>query len=699
MIGSALEGFRLSAQQRRLWSIGREGAEPWARAWCALQIDGPLELDRLRGAAATLAAKHDVLRTTFHRKAGMRNAFQVVAEAATPFWHVSELPAASRGEPHAAIDDLVREEPSVPMDLERGPLFRLSLGALSASTHVLVFSLPTLCADRRTLYIIARSLADLYVGQENAGNESPIQYPDFCQWQAELFESDDDEDVAARSYWTQRSSAYRGGTVPFAGIGDGPGVPARGDFLLTPPQVERIESFCRAAGVSLGDFLRAGWHTLIARTTGDIEVVVADLHEGRKLDELAEALGLFAVSLPVSVRFDESSTFADIVKRGCEARRQADEWQEHFADGIEPDPAKVGHRLGFEFAQRPSRRESNAISFSILREHSWTDAFTARVVCVQEAGGVRVSCATDPDRLPGSVARRLAGHLESLLTAAVENPEALTRDLPILGKEEQRRILVDLNGTERSEQRSRCIHELFEEQVDRTPDAPALVFEKQRLTYADLNSRANALAVLLAEAGLGPDVPAGLCVDRSADMIIALLAILKAGGAYVPINPEHPGTRLTGQLAHSGCQIVVTQSRWLEKLAAFGGRKICLDRDRSDFERRSTRNLERRAGPENLAYLMHTSGSTGVPKGVAVPHASLVNYADFVLRDLLGVDPETGSALNFATVSTIAADLGNTAIFPALISGGCLRVIGYELAMDGRRFAEFAVENPIDVLK
>jgi amino acid adenylation domain-containing protein len=697
--GAVLEGFRLSAQQRRLWSLGAQGTELWARAWCAVGIEGPLEPDRLRRAASALAARHDILRTTFPRKAGMRNPFQVVAETGAPSWQVVELSAASR--PLTAIEELVRQEAAVPMDLERGPLFRVRLGALSSSTYILLITLPTFCADRKSLYAIARSLADLYGGGqgENADNEAPIQYPDFCQWQAELFESDDDAAAAARSYWERRSSAYRGVVAPFARVEDGPGVPARADFLLTPPQLEGIEAFCRAGDVSLADFLRAGWQTLIARTTGETEVVVADVHEGRKLDELAEALGLFAVSLPVSARLDENSAFADLVKIGSESRRQNDEWQEYFAGEIESDPAKAGQRLGFEFAQRPNRRESGGVGFSVLHDHSWTDAFAARVSCVRDAGGVRVLCETDPARLPASAARRIAGHLEPLLAAAAEKPEALVRDLPILGTEERRRILVDMNRTDSTTGRASCVHELFEEQVERTPEAPALVYEKERLTYAELNSRANALAVFLAEAGVGPDVPAGLCVDRSADMIIALLAILKAGGAYVPVNPEHPGMRLTAQLARSDCRIVVTQSRWLEKLAAFAGRKICLDRDRPDFERPATSNLARRAGPDNLAYLMHTSGSTGVPKGVAVRHASLVNYADFVVRDLLGVDPDSGPALSFATVSTIAADLGNTAIFPALISGGCLHVIGYETAMEGRRFAESLAENPIDVLK
>ena len=448
MSGAVLEGFRLSAQQRRLWSLGSAGGRALGSSVVCVgdrrpARTGPSSAGGIRACGQARHIADDVSPQSGCAKpvSGRRRDSVAFVAGRRAFGRALDRLRPSR----SSFDRKPRSTWIWSADRCFGSVWAPS----PRRRHVLLITLPTFCADRQSLYAIARSLADLYGGhEEDAGNEAPIQYPDFCQWQAELLESDDDAAAAARSHWEQRSSAYRGVTAPFAGVEDGPGVPARADFLLTPSQVEGIEAFCRAANVSLADFLRAGWQTLIARTTGDTEVLVADVHEGRKLDELAEALGLFAVSLPVSARFDETPAFADVVKRGSEARRQNDEWQEYFADGIESDPANAGHRLGFEFAQRPSRRQCGGVSFSVLHDHSWTDAFAARVSCVQDAGGVRVLCETDPARLPASAARRIAGHLEPLLAAAVEKPEALAGDLPILGMEERRRILVDLNRTD-----------------------------------------------------------------------------------------------------------------------------------------------------------------------------------------------------------------------------------------------------------
>ncbi len=666
-----------------------------------MQLDGPLDPKALRRAAERLTARHEILRTIFHRRPGLRVPFQVLTEG-SPSWEAVELSGAGGTDPIAAAEELLRQEVASPFDLERGPLFRLRLGALSQSRHVLLFTLPTLCADRETLHNIASQLADLYGGEGGERDlEAPIQYADFSQWQYDLLETSDETAEMARSYWRQKSADNGGGSVPFETIGDDSGVPAASEFLLRPALLRRIDAFCREEEVSTADFLLACWQMLLWRTTDEAEVLVGNVHNGRKFEELKNALGLFARALPLRARFDENPRFSQAVKSSADARRQNEEWQEYF--GREEDlELPAGNRTpapGFEFWQQPELPETGGVSFTILCEFAGIDRFPVWLTCAREADHIRISFVADGEHLPGEAAQRLRAHLETLIEAAAENPRARTGELPILPPGERRRLLVDFNQTRADFPRSRSIHELFEEQVERTPDAPAVVFGSQRLTYADLNARANALAWQLVDRGAGPDVPVGLAVDRSADMIVALLAILKAGGAYVPLNPEHPGARLSLQLTRSASRLVVTQSRWLEKFADFAGERICLDSDPQLFGGTETRNPQRRAGPSSLAYIMHTSGSTGVPKGVAVQHESLVNYAHFVARDLLGIDPAVRTFLSFATVSTLSADLGNTSIFPSLISGGCLHVVDYETATDGGFFAGHLSKNPIDVLK
>ncbi|MBV9341406.1 MAG: amino acid adenylation domain-containing protein, partial [Acidobacteria bacterium] len=228
-------------------------------------------------------------------------------------------------------------------------------------------------------------------------------------------------------------------------------------------------------------------------------------------------------------------------------------------------------------------------------------------------------------------------------------------------------------------------------------DRTALRCADKQLSFIELNQEANRIAHMLRRHGVGPDVPVALCMERSAEMIIALLGILKAGGCYVPLLPDSPKPRLEHQLAETGAPVVITDEKHLGHLPAFAGKILCLDRDRASLAEEPASNPKAHVSPENLAYVIYTSGSTGIPKGVAVPHSCLVNYSYALCRRLeLEKHPE---GLQFATVSTLAADLGNTCIFPALISGGCLHVIGYEMAMSPFLFADYAARHPIDVLK
>jgi amino acid adenylation domain-containing protein len=240
-----------------------------------------------------------------------------------------------------------------------------------------------------------------------------------------------------------------------------------------------------------------------------------------------------------------------------------------------------------------------------------------------------------------------------------------------------------------------CLQEWFEAQAARTPARPALRFGERVLSYRELNERANQLAHYLRRHGVGPDSLVGLAVERSAEMIVSLLAILKAGGAYVPLNPDNPKPRLAQQL--QGVVALVAQQSMLPQLPPFSGLLLCLDGDPQPWTDQPRSNPEITTTPENLVYVIYTSGSTGVPKGVAVRHRNLVNYTHFITRLLeLQQHPE---GLQFATVSTLAADLGNTCIYPALVSGGCLHVIAYDVATDAQRLARYAETFPLDVLK
>jgi amino acid adenylation domain-containing protein len=301
----------------------------------------------------------------------------------------------------------------------------------------------------------------------------------------------------------------------------------------------------------------------------------------------------------------------------------------------------------------------------------------------------------DASRLERAVVERMAGWLQNLLRAALANPAEEISRLPLLSEAERRQLLVEWNRTEAEYPATQCLQELFEAQAERTPQRVAVRGGEQALSYAELNARANQLAHCLRRLGVGADELVGLCLERSAETMVAVLAVLKAGGAYVPLNPDNPPARLRQQMEDA--VVVITESKLAAQVPEFPGTTLVLDGAETPWEKEANSNPACITTPENLVYVLYTSGSTGVPKGVAVRHRNLVNYADYISKRLeLEKYPE---GLQFATVSTLGADLGNTCIYPSLISGGTLHVIGYETATDGVRFAEYATKHGIDVLK
>ncbi|PYX86680.1 MAG: hypothetical protein DMG68_14615 [Acidobacteria bacterium] len=374
------------------------------------------------------------------------------------------------------------------------------------------------------------------------------------------------------------------------------------------------------------------------------------------------------------------------------ARTEAAEFQEYFVPGSARGEDAA---IAFDYDEWDEISAGN-VRASLLRQWVCTERYKLKLGCVRANGSLRLELHYDSARYTPAAIEQLGRCLETLLTAAVANPETLASALPLLNEEERQRITVAWNQTAAEYSREQTISALFEQQAVKTPDRAALVCNDQQLTYAELNRRANQLAHHLRKLGVGPDALVGLCVERSTELMVALLGILKAGGAYVPLNPDNPPARMAQQLADA--RVLITQEKLLGQMpSSFSGPTVCVDRDAEEWAAELESNPMPTAGPENLVYVIYTSGSTGVPKGVAVRHRNLINYSEFICKRLeLAKYPE---GLNFATVSTIGADLGNTCIYPALISGGTLHLVSYEVATDSRKLAEYQQKNQIDVLK
>jgi amino acid adenylation domain-containing protein len=691
MHDETLCGFRLSPQQSRLWLAQQGGTALVAQA--SYLLAGPLDAETLRQALYRAIERHEVLRTTFHRQPGMRLPLQVIDETAAAHWTTADLSSSADPEQAARLAELARTETRQPIDFARAPLVRALLATLAPEQHVLLLTLPALCADALSLEILGRELAHFCGGSGIELVEEPLQYADFSEWQNQLLEADDTEARASKSYWSRPELAAPPTlTLPLQVKVDPEAAFVPESLTVGIPETlaERVEALAQTRGATLAAFLLACWQALLKRLSGVQEVAVGVVGHARKQEELQGAVGLFSEALPVVVR-PENTSLEDLVARAQSGLTDIWKWQEYYTA-----PEGVRFDAIFELLPRPEKLQAGQATLMVERMTADQGRFTLKLSCRRGEQGLEVAFRYDPQVLKAEDVQRMASYFEHLLDAAVANPRTAVGSLEILSDSQRRQLADDGNRTAADYPRQ-CVHELFAKQAARTPNWPALAFEGVQWTYAELNGRANQLAHHLRGRGVGRNVCVGLCLERSADMILGVLGILKAGGAYVPLSPDLPQARLAQLLTATTAPVVLTHERLLDRVVGLPAQPLCLDGAWVAWNQEPSCDPDCINSPDDRVYVIFTSGSTGTPKGVAVRHRNLVNYSHFI-QGKLGAD-KIDPGLHFASVSTLSADLGNTCVFPALLSGGCLHVLGYDTAMDAGRFARYAAEHPIDVLK
>lgn len=692
-----VEGYRLSPQQRRLWSLRQSDRS----ALCAVRLDGELKVEALQQAIRQVVLQQEILRTTFELLPGMTIPVQVISDrpnVAFARHDVAQLGAEDQG---AKIKALFVNAAERKIDYERLPLFHADLIAQSSSRHVLIISLPAACADTPSLQCLVRQIAAAYTAYSRADEPSSIeamQYADFAEWQNELLEAE--AGSAARQYWRQQKlSEFDAQRLSFEKrIGAGRTFrPATLPVEISAAVSTRIKAITSRCDAPPSSFALACWQTLISRLTGHSNIVVGVAFDGRKFAELEEAIGLFSTTLPLRGDLPVHLSFEKLLQQTSGREREAQRWQEYFAwDDVASSDNLTARFFPFcfEFRKRAETYRARDLEFSVYEKDACIDRFKIKFIFEDCEGRFSASLQFDASWFSIGDVRRLADQLKTLIEDVSNRPETALGDLEVLSDAERQLVLVEFNDTERPYSKGQSVYELFEDQVAQRPDDVAVVCEAERLTYRDLNTRANQLAHHLSKLGVGPDVAVGLSLDRSVDLIVGLLGILKAGGAYVPLDPGLPKPRLRMILEDAGARVLVTKTELTEGLRDQLDSVVCLDADAHVIANESPGNPHSVVSDQNLVYVIFTSGSTGRPKGVAVEHRQLVNYINAIWEEL---DLPVGSS--FATVSTIAADLGNTALFPSLCHGGILHLIAEERATDPDELAEYFGRNQIDCLK
>jgi len=686
------QGFRLSPQQRRLWALQQTMGT--AHVQGVLLVEGMLDIVRLERVVDVVVAKHEALRTLFCREPGVKVPLQVIADECRPEWAVIEL---RESDVAAGLDEVLEWHRQQAIDWEHGPLIRCTLCRLSDRQHRLVLSLPALCADARTLQNLAMEIASEYgvVARHEAGEE-PVQYAQFAEWQNELLAGNDA--AKSRRFWQDRVNDVGTIIVPFERVGAETSAWSKEVLVwdLRPQLVAALTALSERRNISFESFLLAAWQVVLSRLGGRREYQLALYSDGRTYEELASGMGLFAKWIPLRCQVDPDDTFQDLIASVAAEQARLREWQEYFLWDDKPEQTGFASTelVGFEYRSMAPLTSTGGVTFAFESSSVSLEPLKLTLTCVKRGKSIQLSLQTDVGRIYGAALPILREALTALLSVAVSKPETHVGLLPLLSESQRLHLLQTGHGPEQPLPAGQSLVALFERQADMRPDAVAVICADCRLTYAELNARANQVAHGLTRMQIGRGALVGLCVERSVEMVVGLLGVLKAGAAYVPLDPENAQARLGFEIAQSKISVVLTQEKWLPQLPPTGIPTRFLDLHDWSFADEPSGNLDRSIHPMELAYVMYTSGSTGVPKGVAVTHLGVLNYSNFIRR---AVKAEPG--LSFATVSTLGADLGNTVIFASLVSGGCLHVVGYDTATDGRKFMDYCARHPIDVLK
>jgi len=668
--------YPLSFAQERLWFLDQyEPNSPLYNCLVRLCLRGVLNMEALEDSLSSLVARHESLRTTFNTTDG--SPMQVIGESRPFDLQTVDLRKFPPEKREAELQRVSTELDQRPFNLSTDLMIRAALLQLSAAEYELLLTLHHIAFDGWSLGVLFRELAEYYRAYSTGTipnlPQLPIQYADFAIWQRQWLQGKVLEQEV--SYWTKQLA----GNLEFEQFPIDHPRPARQTYhggrevlCLSAHLTDSLTALGRREGGSLFMVLLAAFQILLRRYTGHQDVLVGSLIANRNRLELEGLIGFFVNTLVLRTDFSDNPTFRELLARVRATSLDAYDHQdlpfEKLVEVLQPERTPTHAPLcqvvfAYEDAP-PAPVELSELSLAIADEENSMAKFDLTVT-IERREGLRVSFIYNTDLFEAATMRQALGHYRRLLEGIVVDPAHSVDRLPMLTEEERRRLLLDGNAT-RCEYPELCVHQLFEIQAERTPEATALVFGGWRLSYRELNQLANRLARHLRALGIGPEATVGICLERSPEAIVGLLGILKAGGAYVPLDPTYPRERLSFMVEDAGARVVLTITRWLDKLPRDGTTAVCLDKLPESVAPEELENIAAGVRPDNLAYVIYTSGSTGVPKGVEICHRGIV-------RLLVGVDyVQLTNQEVFLQLAPLSFDASTFEIWGALLHGATL---------------------------
>ncbi|WP_414526547.1 amino acid adenylation domain-containing protein [Nodularia chucula] len=691
----------LSFAQQRLWFL--EQLQPDSYTYnlpTAVRLTGILDVAVLERSLNTIIQRHEVLRTQFKTVNG--NPILQIQPSVTLPLAVIDLQTFNLLEQDEEVRNLALKEAQTPFNLATDVLLRVKILRLAKDENVVLFTMHHIVSDGWSMEILIKELATLYTAfstnQPSPLPELAIQYVDFAVWQRQWLQGEVLE--TQLDYWRQQLSGIlpvlqlptdypRGRVQTFRG--------AIESFSLSSKLSQDIIKLAKNAGVTPFVTLLTAYKILLHRYTGQTDILVGTPVANRHRREIESLIGFFVNTLVLRTNLADNPSFQNLLQQLKNSTWQAYDHQdipfEKLVEVLQPERDLSFNPLfqvKFRLENAPTEKlELPGLTLTPLNRTEASAKLDLSLDMYETSAGFVGAFEYNRDLFAPETISRMVGHFQTLLTAIIENPKQQISELPLLTESEKQKILIDWNQTEVEFPRHLTFQDLFAAQVEKTPDAVAVIFENQCLTYRELNQKSNQVAHYLKEKGVKPEIIVGLCVDRSPLMIIALLGILKAGGAYLPLDPNYPPERLGYMLADSQVPILLTQAN-LKLPTPQNYEIIYLDTDWEIISQCSIENPKSEVTPENLAYLIYTSGSTGKPKGVLIPHIGLTNLTQHKIQ-VCDVHPGD-CVLQFFSISF---DASIPEIIMALGSGAKLCLAKSESLLPGETLRKLLRENAV----
>jgi len=674
--GSKFNAFPLSFAQQRLWFLDQlEPGSPAYNIAAAVRMQGPLDLAALKQSFDEIVRRHESLRTTFTSIEG--KPVQVIAAELQVTIPVNDLSDLSENKQQAEVLRLAQEESRHQFDLTSGPLINVRVLRLGVEEHVALVTMHHIVSDGWSIGVLIRELAALYEtylqGLSSSLPALPIQYADYARWQNGWLEAENLHDQLA--YWKQQLV----GELPVLRLPSDRPRPAvqtyegaRHYIFIAANQAEQLEALSQREGVTLFMALLAVFEVVLFRYTGQADLCVGSSIAGRNRAEVEGLIGFFLNSLVLRTDLSGNPTFRELLARVRETALGAYAHQdvpvEMLLETLRPVRDRSYNPLFqvmFIFQNTPaSPLTLSNLTLTPMEIDTRTAKFDLTLDLTRKAEGIAGWFEYNSDLFDAATIARLESHFQTLVANITADPEQRISELSLLTEAERQQLQTWSAREARNSRSGKCVHQLFEEQVDRTPQHVALVSQGEALTYRELNTRANKIASYLRAHGAGAEAVVGICMERSLDMIAGMLGVLKAGAAYIPLDPGYPAERIAFMIDDAGISIVLTQQDLAGRLPSDSIQVIV---DRETFDQESGDNHDVTISDQNLAYVLYTSGSTGKPKAVEVQHESLATYAATAIANF---DVEsTDRVLQFASISF---DTSAEEIYPCLLSGARL---------------------------